>query len=310
MLSKLISKACYLAGFLLLTACQGTPQADKLSEQKLSTIPPSKTIENVPFFPQQDFYCGPTTLAETFNFYGSSITADEVAPGLFIPDKEGSLQLEMIGATRRYGFLPYSEKGSLSQVMQLINDNIPVIVFQNLSIQILPQWHYALVIGYNKENRTFTLHTGLTPNHTMSFELFERTWARANYWFLAPVPPNVSSESMDSFVYTSAAYDLLKIGKTSLALSFLETASSQWPSEWLSYFLLANHFVNIDVNTALDWFERGYHVGKFEAAYLNNFAYTLIQSGQYEEAERVLNKGLADFPNNQALMNTMLLLPK
>lgn len=309
MLSKLIKKACYLAGFLLLSACQGTPQADKLSAQTLTLLPASKTIENVPFYPQQAFYCGPTTLAEVFNFYGVTVSADEIAPNLFIPNKEGSLQLEMVGSSRRYGFLPYSERGSLSQIMKLINDDIPVIVFQNLSVQMLPQWHYALVIGYDKEERTFTLHTGLTPNHSMSFELFERTWARANYWFLAPVPPDISSQEMNSFVYTSAAYDLLKIGKPRLAISFLKTATTQWPSEWLAYFLLANHFVDVDHDAAIDWFEKGYHVGKFESAYLNNYAYALIKSKRYEQAKIILTKALKDFPNNQTLLKTMGLLP-
>lgn len=244
-MNGIIKKACYLTSFslfLILTGCQSTPQTAQLRQEGLASLPESHTIHTMPFFPQEQYYCGPTTLSEVFGYYGKNIFPDEIAPKLFIPNKEGSLQLEMVTATRQYGLLPYTERGTLSSLLQFVKDDIPVVVFQNLSIQLLPQWHYAVVIGFDSEKGSVTLHTGVTPNHEMSLELFERTWGRGNYWYLAPVPPGVTSSEMTPFTYVSAAYGMLKVGDQEQALAFLETATNQWPDYWLSYFLVANYY--------------------------------------------------------------------
>jgi len=297
----IFKKACLLAGFLLLVGCQSTPQADRLRQQGLASLPPSHAIAHVPFYPQEQFYCGPTTLSEVFGYYHSDISPNDIAPKMFIPDKDGSLQLEMITATRQYGFLPYTARGTLSSIMALVSDDIPVIVFQNLSIQLLPQWHYAVVTGFDSEKGTVTLHTGVTPDHEMSFELFERTWARGNYWYLAPVPPDVTSSEMVPFTYTSAAYDMLKVGDKARALVFLETATKQWPKQWLAYFLLANHFMNTDAPRAFQWFEKGFDAGQNEPAYLHNFIVLLYEMDDKPKANALLTDAIMRFPNHETL---------
>lgn len=305
-----LKKACLLAGFsllLVLSGCQSTPQADQLRQQGLSQLPESHSISSVPFFPQEQFYCGPTTLSEVFGYYGVNASPEDIAPKLFIPGKEGSLQLEMVSAARQYGFLPYTERGTLSSIIELVKDDVPVIVFQNLSIQLLPQWHYAVVIGFNSEKGTLTLHTGLTPNHEMSLELFERTWGRANYWYLAAVPPKVTSSEMTPYTYVSAAYDMLKVADKNQALAFLETATQMWPSYWLSYFLIANYYLeNPDLKRssglAVKWFEKGFEAGKNQQAYIHNYVVALRKNNMGIKANFVLKQGIETFPNSEALL--------
>ena len=82
-----------------------------------------------------------------FGYYGESTSPNDIAPKLFIPSKEGSLQLEMVSATRQFGFLPYTGRGTLTSIMSLVKDDIPVIVFQNLSIQLLPHGTTLLLLG-------------------------------------------------------------------------------------------------------------------------------------------------------------------
>ena len=301
---SLVRKACIIAGFLVLAGCQGTPQTDQLNAEALSRLPPSARIQNVPFYPQQAFYCGPTTLAEVFGFYGQEVSADDIAPKLFIPGKEGSLQLEMVSATRGYGFLPYTDKGTLSDVMQLVSDQIPVIVFQNLSVQWLPQWHYAVVTGFDKQQQEFIVHTGVTPSHHMSFSLFERTWGRAGYWFLAPLTPQRQSQALVPYIYIKAAYDMLKVGDSKQAEAFLAAATRQWPGQWLSYFLLANHLAGSDIQAAVHWYEQGYRAGQHQPAYLNNYALALEQSGQPQQARQMLTEALSRFPDDTHLQDT------
>lgn len=304
---RYFTKACLIAGFLLLAGCQGTPQTDQLANVTPIGLAREHRIENVPFIAQQQYYCGPTTLAEVFGFYGTPVSADEIAPKIFIPEKEGSLQLEMVTATRQYQYLPYQTQGSLTLLMQLVSDDIPVIVFQNLSISWLPQWHYAIVTGFDLPNQTLTLHTGVTKDHEMSFSLFEKTWGRGNYWLLAPVPPQVTSEHMVPFTYVSAAYDMLKVAKNNSeqqeqALQFLQSATNQWPSEWLAYFLLGNFYLDAQPDVAGGWFEKGYEYGKDQKPYLHNYTLALIKTGQQQRARVVLNHALNTFPNDADLL--------
>ncbi|WP_414829953.1 PA2778 family cysteine peptidase [Alteromonas sp. H39] len=304
MTTSLVIKACLIAGFLLLTGCTATPQSEQLRAERPSGLSGSSYIADMPFFAQQQYYCGPTTLSEVFTFYGQPVDAEDIAPKIFIPEREGSLQLEMVSATRQYGFLPYAERGTLTQLFRLVDDDIPVIVFQNLSIELLPQWHYAVVIGYDLPAGTVTLHTGVTPDHTMSFELFEKTWARGNYWYMAPLPPEKASPALDAFTYTSAAYDMLNVGRTDAALAFLASATRQWPDQWLAYFLLANHYLESKPKQAIAWFDKGYHVGQYQAAYMNNFAHVLANQGCDKQASKVLELALSRFPQDPALHKT------
>ncbi len=298
-------KACLLAGFfIMLAGCQATPQTDRLTDQPPATLPAAHYISEVPFTAQQQYYCGPTTLSEVFGYHGQQIAPEAIAPTLFIPGREGSLQLEMVSATRQFGFLPYSEQGTLPRLLQLVSADIPVIVFQNLSVAWLPQWHYAVIIGYDLHAATVTLHTGVTPDYTMPMTVFERTWARGNHWMLAPLPRHKISGHLHAFTYVSAAYDMLTTGQASHAVGYLEAATTQWPEHWLAYFLLGNYYLTAKPEQAIHWFEKGFHAGQYQPAYLNNFAHVLAQEGCQQQALALLRMGIQAFPDDARLSVT------
>lgn len=305
----------------LLYGCQNTPQSDALTQSKLVGLPAYHKIDSVPFYPQQDFYCGPTTLAEVFNFHGENLTPSNIAPSTFTPKQQGTFQVEMKVASREHGFLPYSEQATLQQIISLVSDDIPIIVFQNVALRILPQWHYAVVIGYDVSKRELILHTGVTAEHSMSFELFERTWARGDYWMLAPLPVKAISDYLDPFVYINTAYDMLKLETTNefaqnmiqnnsqtpaqpVALNFLKAAVKQWPQQWLAYFLIANYYIENSPEQALNWFDQGITVGKYHAAYLNNYSIALLNTNNYEASLMVINEAIARFGDLYMLIDT------
>ncbi|WP_301003706.1 PA2778 family cysteine peptidase [Arsukibacterium sp.] len=241
-MQKLIQTSL-LAGLLLLltlglTACQTPPQTRLLLAEP-PAIARTHTIGQVPFYPQQEYFCGPTTLSEVAGYYGVSKSPDEIAPATFTPGLEGTLQIEMTAATRQLGMVAYAQRATMSQLLSLIADNIPVIVLQNNSIAWLPQWHYAVVIGYDINSKEVILHTGVTEAHRLNFSTFERTWRRANYWMLAMLPPDKTSAQLDPFVYTKACQDLIDTRQTNAGIAALINATKQWPDYWLPYFYWA-----------------------------------------------------------------------
>lgn len=288
----------------LLSACQTPPQT-----RQLLSAPPDiahqHQIAKVPFYPQQDYFCGPTTLAEVAGFYGLNTSPEAIAPNTFIPGRQGTLQIEMAAATRQLGMLAYVQpRATMAQLLSLVAENIPLVVLQNNSIAWLPQWHYAVVIGYDLSRAEVILHTGVTPNHRLNFATFERTWQRGNYWLLAMLPPDKSSAQLEPFLYTKASQDLLSTGQTKAALSALQTATKQWPEYWLPYFLLGNHYFSAQPKLAANWFEQGLPAAQQQAAYLNNYALLLSSLACHEKASDLINSALRLAPKDNTLLDS------
>ena len=271
-------KAGLLLLLLLLSGCQSPPQSRQLLAEP-PAISRQALLSAVPFYPQQEYFCGPTTLSEVAAYYGVEHSADSIASLTFTPGLQGSLQIEMAAASRQLGFVAYEQRGSLSLLLQLIDEKIPVIVLQNNGLSWLPQWHYAVVIGYDLDRREIILHSGLTAEYRLPLATFERTWQRANYWLLAMLPPGRTSALLDPFLYTRACQDLLQTRQTAAGVTALISATQQWPDYWLPYFLLGNHFLAQAPAEAASWFAQGLPLARQQPAYLNNYALVLSELG-------------------------------
>ena len=171
---------------------------------------------------------------------------------------------------------------------QLIDEKIPVIVLQNNGLSWLPQWHYAVVIGYDLDRREMILHSGLSAEYRLPLATFERTWQRANYWLLAMLPPGRTSALLDPFLYTRACQDLLQTRQTAAGVTALISATQQWPDYWLPYFLLGNHFLAPAPAEAAIWFAKGLPLAKQQPAYLNNYALVLSELGCKAQALKLI----------------------
>lgn len=296
-----------MAGLLLmLSACQ-TPVQTKQLLAAPPDIARQHVIAEVPFYPQQQYFCGPTTLAEVAGFYGLSNSPDDIAPATFIPGLDGTLQIEMAAATRQLGLVAYAQpRATLAQLLSLVEENIPVIVLQNNSIAWLPQWHYAVVIGYDLDAGEVILHTGVTEAHRLNFATFERTWQRGTYWLLAMLPPDKTSAQLEPFVYTKASQDLLNTGQPAAGLIALKSATQQWPDYWLAYFLLANHYFSTEPLVAAAWFDKGLAMAQQEVSYLNNYAVLLSGLGCHNKATELITAALQLAPQDSNLLDSEL----
>lgn len=309
MLKHLKFLASLLASLVFLTGCQTPPQTSALLRDP-PAIPKQYVIKQVPFYPQQQYYCGPTTLAEVANYHGLKFNPEDIAPLTFVPGLEGSLQIEMVAATRQLGMVAYAQRGSMTLLLSLLEQNIPVVVLQNNSIPLLPQWHYAVVTGYDLTRQQVVMHSGVTKDHRLNFSTFERTWQRGKYWMLAMLPPSKTSEHLDSFVYTKACQDLLDTGHEKEGVQALKSAIKQWPEYWLGYFLLANQYIESAPQIAVNWYQQGYQYGKTEVAYLNNYAYALGQIHCYAKAKTMVELALDVAPKDVNALDTQRQLEK
>lgn len=240
------SRAIVLYGcsclLLLLSACAGTPQTDDLLDNSVASRYRTTELVQVPFFAQQQYQCGPAALAMVLQSSGIEIEPDQLVPLVYIPEKKGSLQLELLTATRRLGRLPYVIKPQLRHLLDEIQAGNPVLVFQNLGLDWYPQWHYAVVVGYDLKHNEIILRSGLQQRHRVSLQLFERTWARADYWALLVLLPGEMPVNVDQQAYLDTLLGLERVQNWPVLIKSYAAAVKKWPDNLTLRMGLANSY--------------------------------------------------------------------
>lgn len=223
------------------------------------TLPDRAGVElaSVPFFPQSAHQCGPAALATILSGSGVPVTPEALTPEVYIPGKRGSLQPELLAATRRAGRLPYMIDGSPTALLAELDAGNPVLVLQNLGLEKLPWWHYAVVVGYDPADRAMILRSGKERTRRESTAAFFRSWDLADRWgFVATAPARIpGSAEPGSYVRTLVqSAPFLPDGAKDEAFA---AAATRWPADPLVAFAAANH-----------WYGRG-DLARAEALYRN-----------------------------------------
>lgn len=267
---------------LLLTACSHTPQSNLLNQE---FEPRQAELEDVPFFPQTQYQCGPAALATVMQYRDIDILPEALTDQVYIPEKKGSLQIEMVAATRKQGLIAYPLAPQMEDLLTEVANGNPVLVMQNLGYNWKPFWHYAVVVGFDMDTQELILRSGETKRWQTNFTTFERTWARSEHWALVIVRPENIPATAQLAAWLQAAYDAEKTGQPATAEQAYQAAMTHWPDHKQSGIALANlyydqeHFTEADnvYGQLTDQFPR-------EASLRNNRAYTLKAMGCHQTA--------------------------
>lgn len=214
----------------LLAGCASTPEWPSPKDDQLSR-PDRVTLDDVPFYPQEKYQCGPASLAMMLNSQGLHTDPDILKELVYIPGREGSLQVEMVAAARAHGMLVYPLDGELESLLVEIDSGNPVLVMQNLRFDWWPQWHFAVVMGYDSEERDLILHTDTRKRETIDLEVFRNTWGRADNWAVTILPPDRVPATAKPLRFLQSAHDLETTGRTTAAGIAYETAEITWPDQ-------------------------------------------------------------------------------
>jgi tetratricopeptide (TPR) repeat protein len=262
---------------LLLSACASTPQTHQLSSTPPDDIPAQHELSDVAFFPQEQYQCGPAALATVLDDEGIKVTPDELVDKVYIPGRKGSLQIEMIATARSYDLLAYPVEGELGAILHEVAAGNPVLVFQNLALEWVPQWHYAVVVGYDLNAQQLVLRSGTTKRHLIPFSTFERTWQRAKHWAYVMMPPGEVPVTANALDFSRSARDLMQSGHKQAAMTAFQAASQHWPDKALPQMTLGNVLYDSeDYKGAQQAFSRAVAAEPDNAQGWNNLAYALL----------------------------------
>lgn len=229
----------FLFFVIWLSSCASTT-AQTNSVNAASHLKPN-VINIAPFIEQKVGHCGPAALAMAIAATQSSYNINEIIEQVYTPKAQGSLQENMIASARRQGFMALTLRGFDSLLAELDAGHV-VIIFENQGINWFPQWHYALVTGYDLEKKTLTMHSGPYPNQTLDMSEFELSWKLTNYWGLVVLKPGMIAPSNDEIAHLQAAAALEKLQKIKEAKKAYLAILNKWPESLIGHIGIGNVF--------------------------------------------------------------------
>jgi tetratricopeptide (TPR) repeat protein len=263
---------------------------------------PARALLDVPFYPQEDYHCGPAALAGLFDYYGAARAPREIAQWVYVPDKKGSLQIEMQSAIRQAGFLAYPLDTGIEDILREVDAGNPVLVLQNLGLSWWPQWHYANVIGYNLADQKIIINSGQTASYAVGLRTFSNTWNRAGSWAMLAMPPSQVPVTATAHRFLQAASDLESVGQQDAAYLAYRAALTRWPGEAVALMGLGNiYFAREDYRKSVQAFAELVGAQPGNALAWNNLAYAYQAYGCPVESRKSIVKAITISPDDRRI---------
>jgi tetratricopeptide (TPR) repeat protein len=286
-----LSGALFFLSFLV-AGCAAPPSRAPVE------IPPAQAphaeLSEVPFFAQAQFQCGPAALAMVLANAGYPVDPQALEAQVYLPARRGSMQVEMLAASRRNGALAVVIAPNLPTLLATVAEGHPVVVLQSLGQKGLPRWHYAVIIGYDLGSRSVVLRSGTTKRLVMSMDAFDRTWSHSGRWAMAALRPGQLPSTLDEREYLQAALDFEKLAAAGQSRQAYEAAVLRWPASRLAWLGAGNNAYRLaDWAQAERAFARAAELPGDPAPALNNLALTLAAQGRVTEAIATAERAVA-----------------
>ncbi len=133
-------------------------------------------IPGVPFLPQEDDTCGPSSLAMLLRFHGKPATTRELAEQTRTSGLRGTLITDLAAAARGRGVPAEVTDLDLPALRRLIASGEPVILLIDLGVWAWSRPHYLLAYGVTPEG--VVAHSGLTEGMVIPYATLMRQWEK------------------------------------------------------------------------------------------------------------------------------------
>jgi len=140
-------------------------------------------IRDVPFYPQDEYMCGPASLASLVAYWGATgaTDIDEAIIEVYQTRLKGTLPIDMLLFAKDKGMEAAYYKGGLDDLREKIAQKTPLILFLNLGFESYPVGHYIVAVGYSDISGMVIAHSGMDKERVYSYEALEKAWSKTGY---------------------------------------------------------------------------------------------------------------------------------
>jgi hypothetical protein len=151
-----------------------------LSCASVSIVPAAGNhiITGIPFFPQEDYQCGPASLAAVLTYRGATATPIEIAAEIFSGSARGTLDLDMVFYAEGKGLQVKRYTGTPEDIRRNIDNGNPLIVLTDYGFWVYEKGHYLVIVGYNDQG--FIVNSGKDRELFVPEAEFLKVWKKAN----------------------------------------------------------------------------------------------------------------------------------
>ncbi|ANB03599.1 hypothetical protein ECTOBSL9_0375 [Ectothiorhodospira sp. BSL-9] len=297
--------ASLLLAILLLSGCATPLQTRDLLNEPPDELPRQVELDQTPFHPQELYQCGPAALATVLGARGLIVHPDDLVEEVYLPERQGTLQTEMLAAARARGLVAYVIEPRMDTLLKEVAAGHPVVVFQNLGLNAFPYWHYAVVIGFDLDQEEIILRSGTHHRHITRMPVFERTWRRGDYWAFIVQPPGQLPATAQPLPWLRAANALEATGQLQTAATAYQTATQQWPAHPIAWIGLGNTLYALDEFPGAEQaFRQLIHQDPKAHAAWNNLAHVLHARGCTTQAHQAVTCALQLAPDEPYYQRT------
>jgi hypothetical protein len=294
-LVRCLAILAWAGGALALGGCAFVlPQTEAIRGHWPAALADHVELDGVPFFAQQAYQCGPASLAMAMQDAGVPVTPDALVPRVYLPERHGSLQIEMVAAPRAWGLVSWPLAPRLEDVLREVAAGSPVVVLQDYGVWPFHVWHYAVVVGYDRERRRVVLRSGEKERLEMPFAVLEYTWKPGDYWAMVALPPSRIAATADEAAWTGAVTAMARVAPAASGIEAYRTLLARWPDSLMGAIGLANlHYQHGALEPAEAVLRRAVERHPDSTVALNNLAQVLAERQQLAEALRLAERAVA-----------------
>ena len=224
--------------------------------------------------------------------FGAKVTPDDLVPEVYLPERKGSLQVEMLAAARRHGMISYLLAPRFLDLLREVAAGNPVIVLQNLGFS--DGWHYTVAVGYDYDSGDLLLRSGVSEREQLNFAVHEFVWARSGYWAMVALPPDRIPATAEEERWLAAIAALERTGDARGARAAYANFLKRWPDSLNAAVGLANaHHSLGGLHEAETILREAAKKQPDSPVVLNNLAQTLSDQGRDEEALPFIERAVA-----------------
>ena len=290
--ARLAAGACFIVA--LLGGCASmVPQTMGLRDAWPAGVPERIELTAVPFFAQDDYQCGPAALATVLANSDTNVTPEDLVKDVYLPARQGSLQVEMLAAPRRFGLVSHRIAPKYADLLREVAAGNPVIVLQDLGAGVFTNWHYAVVVGYDYPAGELYLRSGKIKREAMPFTMLEYTWRESGYWAMVVMRPGDVPVTATEETYLASIAAMARVGGPRAALTAYGGFLKRWPDNLPASITMANSYYALgELANAEAILRRAAARNPDSVIVLNNLAQTVSDEGRNEEALAIIDSAI------------------